>query len=174
MIDLSKQPEEQEIPKKQTPGLFGTTYESMLINEMLIDNTHNFNEKEDVIPIEREVRRLKFNSRRTSIKRWHGMSPDPNVFDKYLGKICGIPIDILPEIIEVMFESMCFMPPSLVEDIIKELNKNEYEHINRCHTCHHFREDGCYLKGYKQAKNPQDFCSSHSSYTHGSDNQPVF
>ena len=73
-----------------------------------------------------------------------------------------------------MFENMYYMPPSLVSDIVKVLNKNEYEYVNRCRTCYHFKEDGCYLKGYKQDKNPQDFCSSHSSYAHGSDNQPVF
>lgn len=80
---------------------------------------------------------------------------------------------MLPVIISVMFENMCFMQPNLVKDIVKELNKNEYKHVDICRTCHHFKYDGCYLKGYKQAKKPQDFCSSHSSCTHCSDNQPA-
>lgn len=81
---------------------------------------------------------------------------------------------MLVPIIGIMFESMCFMPPSLIKDIIRVLNKNGYEHVNRCRTCNHFKSGGCYLKGYKQAKQPQDFCSSHSSCTHGSDNQLAF
>lgn len=144
-------------------------YKSMIIEDM-----NQFSKNEDVLPIEQEMRRLMADSRRKSRKKWHGMPPNPGAFGQYLDKICGVPIETLVPIIGVMFETMCFMPPKLVEDIVKELNKNEYEYVNRCRTCHHFREDGCYLKGYKQAKQPRDFCSSHSSCTHGSDNQPAY
>ena len=140
---------------------------------MLDNEIYNFNEKEDITSIDREVRRLVMNSRKAIHERYHSMHPDLQMFDYHLGKICGTQIETLPDIIAVMFESMCFMPPSLIEIIIRILNKNGYEHVNRCHTCYHFEDNGCYLKGYRQAKNPQDFCSSHSSYTHGSDNQPA-
>lgn len=161
MIDLSKPPEDQELQESHI---------SKIINDM-----YDFNEKEEVNLIEHEVERLIANSRiAIRSKRWHGIPPNLNVFDRHFDKICGTPIDILPKIIAVMFENMCFIPQSLIKEIVHILNKNEYEYINRCHTCYHFRNDGCYLKGYKQAKNPLDFCSSHSSYTHSSSSQPVF
>ena len=141
---------------------------------MLDDEIRDFNKKEDVTSIDREVRRLVMNSRKAIHERYHGMHPDPQIFDYRLRKVCGTQIETLPDIIAVMFESMCFMPPSLIEAIIRILNKNGYEHIDKCNTCYHFKDNGCYLKGYRQAKNPQDFCSSHSSCTHGSDNQPAF
>lgn len=163
MIDLSK-------PQKTALSeLFGTTCESMWTDEL-----NDFNERKDITSIDREVRRLVANSREATYERWHGMHPDPQVFDTSLGKICGVPMEMLPTIITVMFENMCFIYPSLIGDIIYILNENEYKHVDMCRTCNHFKDDGCYLKGYKQAKKPQDFCSSHSSCTHGSDNQPAF
>lgn len=160
MIDLNESQEDQKLQESHI---------SKIVNDI-----YNFNKKEEVDSIDYEVRRLIANSRIVIHERKHNKYSDSNVFDKYSGKICGNPIDILPAIIAVMFESIYFMPYNLIKEIIKVLNKNEYEYVNRCHTCNHFRDHGCYLKGYKQAKNPQDFCSSHSSYTHGSDNQPVF
>ena len=139
----------------------------------LDDEIRGFNEKEYITSIDREVRRLVMNSKVAMRERYHSMLPDPQIFNPTLGKICGTKVETLPDVITVMFDSMCFMHSSLIETIIRILNKNGYEHINKCNTCYHFKDNGCYLKGYKQNKNPQDFCSSHSSCTHGSDNQPA-
>ena len=160
MIDLSKPPEDQELQERYI--------------SKIVDDICDFIKKEEVNSIDYEMNRLIANSRIVVNKRWHNKYPDPNVFDRYLGKICDTPIEILPEIIAVMFENICFIPQPLSKEIVHVLNKNEYEYVNRCRTCYHFRNDGCYLKGYKQVKNPQDFCSSHSSCTHSFDNQPVF
>lgn len=160
MIDLNKPQENQKLQDRRL--------------SMIVDDICDFIENKEVDSIDYEVNRLITNSRISVNKKWNGMHSNPNVFDRHFDKICETPIVILPKIIAVMFENMYFIPQSLIKEIVHILNKNEYEYINRCRTCYHFRNDGCYLKGYKQAKNPLDFCSSHSSYTHSSDNQPVF
>lgn len=86
-------------------------------------------------------------------------------YQEHMWKVFGVNVDMIPEILRTVLSNKRLLAPSLADRIDETLKEYGYGTPKRCSTCRHFKDDGCYIKGYKQAKKRIDYCSSHESIT---------